>query len=261
MATRIVAVVLAGGAAGRLARHEPEEPKALVPFGDVPLVAWVLRALQASRVVERLVVVGPDDVGRLARTIVPAERLGCVMGGERLADSLALGLGAASALDPERLLVVTADLPWLTGAQIDAFVRTAPDADLVYTAVERAAMERAFPRQERTYARVAGRDLTGGNVLLLRPAVVPALLPLVDRAYRARKSPFALAALLGWDLALRLLLRRLTIAAAERRVSRLLNATARVVLDVDPAIAADVDRPEHLAFRPPEEGPAVGENA
>lgn len=261
MATRVVAVVLAGGAAGRLAAYGPVESKALVPFGDAPLVAWVLRALTSSRVVERIVVVGPEGVGRVARAIVPSERLACVMAGDRLVDSLALGFGAASALAPGRVLVATADLPWLTGGQIDAFVRGAPDADLVYTAVERSAMERAFPRQERTYARVSGRELTGGNVLLVRPSVVPALLPIVDRAYRARKNPLALAALLGWDLAFRLLVRRLSVAAAERRVSRLLNAPARVVLDADPAIAADVDRPEHLAFRPPEEGPAVGEIA
>lgn len=261
MATRIVAVVLAGGAAGRLQLHGPTEPKALVPFAGVPLVSWVLRALQASEIAERIVVVGPEGVGRVAQAIVPPGRLSCVMGGDRLADSVALGLGAASALGPDRVLLATADLPWLTGASVDAFVRSAPEADLVYTAVERAEMERSFPQQERTYARVSGRHLTGGNVMLLRPSVVPALLPIADRAYRARKNPFALAALLGWDLALRLLVRRLSVAAAERRVSRLLNASARVVLDADPALAADVDRPEHLAFRPPEEGPAVGEIA
>lgn len=261
MATRIVAVVLAGGAAGRLATHDPVESKSLVSFSDAPLIAWVLRALSSSRSVERIVVVGPEGAKRVARAIVPPERLACVMAGDRLTDSLALGFGAASAFAPGRVFVATADVPWITGAQIDAFVRGAPDAALVYAAVERSAMERAFPAQERTYACVSGRELTGGNVLLVRPSVVPALLPLVDRAYRSRKNPLALAALLGWDLAFRLLVRRLSVPAAERRVSHLLNAPARVVLDADPAFAADVDRPEHLAFRPPEEGPAVGEIA
>lgn len=259
MATELAAVVLAGGPSDGLANRTGVDTKAHVRFGDRPLVAWVLGALAESTSVDAVVLVVPDS----SAAPLPVDSLqGAVRvpSGDRMVDSLALGLGAASTFEPKRIMLVSADLPWLTGAGVDAFIAEAPAADLVYPVVTRQVMEESFPGQKRTYAHLHEGAFTGGNLMLLRPGIVPNLLPLADRVYRARKNPLALASLIGWDLILPLLARTLSIEAAEQRISALLGGSARAHVSRDSALAADIDRPEHLSYAPPHEGTVVGEH-
>ena len=172
----ITAVVLAGGEAGdRMAADAGVEAKALVPVAGKPMGAYVLEALRGCAPVGRIVYVGPVNV-RL-RGLYDVS----VPGGRRLVDSLALGAGAALALAPEaRLLVLTADIPWVTSDGLAALIEAVPDADLVYPAVTEAASSAQFPHQRRTFARLREGRLTGGNAVLIAPAAVPKLLPLLD---------------------------------------------------------------------------------
>ena len=191
---RLVAIVLAGGDRDdRLARSVGAPSKALVPLRDAPMGAYVATALRASGVVDDVVWVGPTDgwVRRLVDVALPA--------GNRLVDSLTLGLGAAMGRDPSaRYLIVTADVPWWDADGVRAFVQRAPVADLVYPVVAEATALARFPDQKRTFVRLADGRFTGGNAVLLASDAVPALLPFVDLAYEARKHPFALARRVGW---------------------------------------------------------------
>ncbi len=240
--TSVTAVVLAGGEPGdRLAREAGVEAKALVPLGDRPMGAYVLEALRACPAVGRIVYVGPVNVRLrgLYDVTVPA--------GARLVDSLAIGLGAGLAQGARaRLLVLTADIPWVTGEVFSRFIAQAPAADLVYPAVLRRAAEEQFPHQRRTYARLREGALTGGNAVLLEPSAVGPLLPWIDRVFRARKNPLALAGIVGPSVLLALLARRASIEMLERRVSRLVGITARAHLSNDASLSADVDRPAHV---------------
>lgn len=239
----VTAVVLGGGDdADRMASEAGVEAKALVPLGGKPMGAYVLEALRGAGAVERIVYVGPVNVRLrgLYDVAVPA--------GERLVDSLSLGLGAALAQGRDaRLLVLTADIPWVSPEGISAFIASAPEADLVYPAVTEAASTAQFPHHKRTYARLREGRLTGGNAVLLAPAAVPKLLPLMDRAYRARKNPLALAGLFGLDVLIAVLTGRAAIASLERRLERISGIRARAFVTEDAALAADVDRPSHLA--------------
>lgn len=259
MATELAAVVLAGGTSDGLANRTGVDTKANVRFGDRPLVAWVLAALAESDTVDAVVLVAPDSD---ARPLPPDALQGAVRvpAGDRMVDSLALGLGAASTFEPKRIVLVSADLPWLTPAGVDAFLARAPEADLVYPVVSRDVMEASFSGQKRTYAHLREGAFTGGNLMLLRPGIVPNLLPLADRVYRARKNPLALASLIGWDLIIPLIARTLSIEAAEQRISALLGGSVRAHVSTDAALAADIDRPEHLSYAPPPAGTAVGEH-
>lgn len=245
----VVAVVLAGGDAGdRLAADAGVEAKALLPLGDRPLGAYVLEALRASGVISKVFYVGPTN-GRLAGLYDVA-----LPGGARMVDSLSLGLGAAlTEAAGERLLLLGADIPWVTGEMIERFVRgaaaaTTPQgpASLVYPVVTEAAARSQFPHQERTYARLRNGRFTGGNLVLLRREVVPRLLPQIDRVFRARKNPFALAGIVGVDVLLALALGRADIARLERRVGEILGAPVRALVTEDAALAADVDTPAQL---------------
>lgn len=246
----VTAVVLAGGdVTDRIARDAGVVAKALLPIGNRPMGAYVLEALRASSSVGTIVYVGVTTPQFAPYYDVR------VVAGERFVDSLALGLGAATAVtgaDPDaRLLLLGADVPWVSAAIVDRFVAAAeglaqPAPDLVYPVVPRDAAEAQFPYQHRTFVRLRDGSFTGGNLVLVRASLVPRLLPLIDRVYRARKNPALLAAIVGWDVLLSLATGTATIARLERRVGALLRASARALVTQDAAIAADVDRPAHV---------------
>ncbi len=247
----LVAVVLAGGGpSDRLAREVGAPSKALVPLGNRALGEFVLAALRASAVVDKIVLVG--DIHGHFEGLFDVN----IPGGHRLVDSLALGLGAALAQPGagERVLVVTADVPWLTGEVVARFVAAASDllgpdglpAQLVYPIVNEADAKAQFPDQSRTYARLVDGRFTGGNLVLMRRGAVPALLALIDRVFSNRKNPLALAGTVGFGTLVRFVLGRAKISGLEDRVSTLLGVSARALPMSDACVAADVDKPAHL---------------
>lgn len=243
MTEQAIAVILAGGGANDpLAQHAGVPTKAHLPLDGKPMVGYVIAALRASRYVGPLVYVGepPPELAAQLNSCVPA--------GQRFVDSLQAGCEAALALavPGQRLLLVTGDLPWLTAEAVDHLLTQAPTAALVYTIVAKATAEAQFPGQARTYARLRDGVYTGGNAVLATSEAIPLLLPLIERAFLARKRPLALAGLVGWGTLLRVALRLASLSELETRVSRLLGASARAFVTPYACIGADLDRPSQL---------------
>ena len=72
---------------------------------------------------------------------------------------------------------------------LDRFVADAPAAGLVYPEIPQAVAEARFPGQKRTYAAVREGRFTGGNMTLLTPEAVGALLTFIDRALQGPQKP------------------------------------------------------------------------
>lgn len=253
------AVVLAGGdGADRLARAAGVAAKALVPFGGRPLGAYVARALRASHGVRHLVWVGTGDPA------TAADADAHVTPGGRMVDSLALGLGAAEALagpPARRVLVVSADVPWLRGDDVDALLRAAPEeAELVYPVVSRAVLEARFPGTRRTWVRLREAAVTGGNLVLADADAWRRLLPWIERAGRARKRPWLLASMVGPLTWARLVAGRASRTDLERAVGRRVGVRAHAWLTDRPGVGQDLDHPEQWrrATPPVPDGAAEG---
>jgi molybdopterin-guanine dinucleotide biosynthesis protein A len=239
----VTAVVLAGGDPGdALAVAAGVPAKALLPVAGRPLAAYVLDALAGSGRVDEVVYVGPGELELAGYDLVR------LPSGRRFEDSFALGLGAALCRGATEVLLATADLPWLVPDAVARFVDGARStgAQVVYPVVSEADMARAFPEQRRTYVRLRDGRFTGGNLALLAAEAVPAVLPLIARAFGGRKDPLRLAALVGLGVLLRLVTGTATLAALEARVGRLLGVSARALPTEDASVAADVDRLDHL---------------
>ncbi len=239
----VVAVVLAGGSSDdALAVQAGVEAKALLPLAGKPMGSYVLEALRASSLVSACIYVGETTpaVAALATHCVPA--------GRTLADSLALGLGAAltEVKEGQRLLVVTADLPWLNTEALDHFISASPSADLVYPIISQAVAKEQFPQQKRTYVRLKEGKFTGGNLILLKSQIIPSLLPFINRVYHSRKNPFALAALVGFSVLVKFLLGRASLSELEQRVGQMLAAPVQAFVTPFASLGADVDKPSHL---------------
>ncbi|MGL4611118.1 MAG: NTP transferase domain-containing protein [Trueperaceae bacterium] len=236
----VSAIVLAGGR-DDLSRERGVASKALVLIEGQPMAYHILRALEGSASVNFTSYVGQSDPSflHLTNAVLPA--------GETMAATLALGAGAALAAHPQQpLLILSADVPWLTPHAIDTLVQNTPDVDLVYPIIPKNISEQQFPGQKRTYIKIAEGHFTGGNVIIVSVKMLPKLLKVLDLLYNARKNPIGLAKLFGVDIIIRLLLGRVTIAEVEGRAKKLLDAELKAWISHDASLGADVDKASHL---------------
>ena len=212
------AIVLAGGKEAWAERFGVGS-KALVPYRGRPMVEWVLEALYAAGLSPVYVGENPGLVPAPALTL--PDRGGLL---ENLEQALEHVEG--------RVLVATGDIPHLTEEAVRFVLDKAPEAALVYPIVPKEAVEARFPRTKRTYARLREGTFTGGNLLLLDKSLFREALPL--------------ARLVGWDVLLKLLLGRLSLAEVEARAQRILGVEARALVTPYPEVGVDVDREEDL---------------
>jgi hypothetical protein len=142
------------------------------------------------------------------------------------------------------VLVVTGDVPAITGEAIDDFVRQSLErnAEFAYAVVPREAMEAAFPGGKRTYIRMSEGSVTGGNVAILTPEVLSRNREFGQRLFETRKSAARMAQLLGARVVLGLMIGRLRPADLERRMGQLLYARCRAVFSEHAGIGMDVDK-------------------
>jgi hypothetical protein len=82
----------------------------------------------------------------------------------------------------------------------------------------------------------------------MRPRVFPSLERFIEQLGHARKNPLHLAKLFGWNVLLRFAIRRLTIAQAEERASRIIGARVRAVISPYAEIGVNVDRVSDIAL-------------
>lgn len=242
------ALILAGG--------EVKEKYRPTWQGLLPDGVWnrALLDLNGKTMLERVVAPVREAVaGRvLVAGDVPTPE-GCVAvpGGESMVDTILHGL-AALAPEEDHLLLVTADIPFVTADALRDLIDHAPDCDFVYPIVPAQLCFDAFPEMRRTTLRTAEGTFTGGNVVLVKPAFLRRNEVSIRHAYDQRKNLIKLAAMLGPGVVGRVLLSRavpgaLPIAAVERAVGRLLGgADVRAYISPHPGIGSDVDHPEDV---------------
>lgn len=126
------AIVVAAGAGQRMGAALP---KALLPLGGRPLVAWCLEALAASTDIGRIVLVVPRGHERESEMAIgaAAELHAIVPGGATRARSVQAGLAALPASE-ERVLVHDAARPLLTPALVEAVLAALSGVDGVIAA-------------------------------------------------------------------------------------------------------------------------------
>lgn len=236
----MIAAVLAGGQGGDLALAAGVEVKALIPVAGRPLVSRVVEALQGAQQIDEVVVIcSPGrplpDAAVLGARQVPAA-------GAEFSDSLR---AAAQEAGDGYVCLVTADLPALTPAAVDAVVKFALDsgADLTYTIVEAGVVSEAFPGTVRTTVRLREGRFTGGNVAVARAEVLLRSLARIESAFGRRKSIVGLTLLLGPMFLLRLAFGRPSVADAAARGEAILGCRVAVYASPHPEIGFDVDKP------------------
>ena len=255
----INAVILAGGTASEEIRAlTGVNNRALIPLAGRPMIDYVVDALAGSTSIEKILVVGNvPESGRY--DVVPDQG--------SLFDNLVAGLRAATPLpqplsppgkgaSSEYALVSTSDIPFLTSAAVDDFVRQASEraVDIAYPIVEMGAYRGRFGDMKRTTVKLREGEFTGGNLMLLRTEFIIGQPERIKAAYAARKDIFKLGLLLGPNVLFRLIVSQtlapsmLSLPAVEAAAARVLGpgSTVAAVATSYPEIGTDVDKPADI---------------
>lgn len=242
------AVILAGERPGgsKFSRELGLPASVLVGVAGKPALQRVVEALSGARWVAGGIVCGPAaDVWQtrpeLARLLagtsfqwLPPER-----------GPSASALAAVQRLDRFPVLLTAGDHALLTPAIVDQFCQRARQAggDAVIGLTPYATVRKAFPESRRTVQCYRDGVFCGTNLYaLLQPRGVAAL-SFWQSVEAWRKQPWKIAAGLGYGFLLRYLLRRVRLAEALQRLSRVTGCRVNHVLVDDPRSAVDVDSP------------------
>lgn len=239
----ISAVILAGGEApaemqatyGVRARHE-------ITFRGRKMLDIVVDAM--SVVSDEVIVVGADaPAGARSARSVP--------GGRTFFESFKAGLDAAT---HHHVLMASADLPFLTSASAEDFLRRADHAAaLNYAIVSMELAEKAYPGMGRTKLALREGSFTGGNLFLMNRLLLHRAMPKIEQMYQARKSPVKLAQIVGVGTLFAMIRAKIapqsvSIADFERLISGAMGEMVRAVPTEYPEIAADIDNSGQVAW-------------
>ena len=237
------AIVLAGAKNdGKLHSEAAVDYEAAIDIGGRVMVDYVLSALRECTDIGRIMMVGPAALGEMITTagVEMAEAGGSMI------ENIRIGIDS---LQPTRkVLLVTSDIPLITKVGIQDFLQRceAVSADLYYPVVAREINERMYPGVHRTYVHVTEGVFTGGNMVLMEPAVVRQGHELIEKAIEMRKKPWKLAQLMGPYFLCKLLVNKLSIKEIEKRVSVVLGFRGIGVISPFPEVGIDVDKPSDL---------------
>jgi molybdopterin-guanine dinucleotide biosynthesis protein A len=250
---QVDAVVLAGGLNSDSLRAScGYEKEALITIGNRPMVEYVVNALKHTPQVGRIVVAGHRD--DLTSIFGSDPSLIISDSGPSSVATLQKGLETLQAKTPDHsqtqrmVIVTTGDIPMITPEAIDDFLHLCQKrkGDLYYPVVTRENSECKYPGVIRTYVRLREGQFTGGNLILVDPAIVAQCSAMADRIVQRRKNPLALCKLLGWRFVMKFLFRTLNLAEVEDKVSNMMGIKGVAVISSYAEVGVDVDKPGDL---------------
>jgi GTP:adenosylcobinamide-phosphate guanylyltransferase len=240
------AIVTAGGI------PLPEEPlypatqgnsKAMLDIAGKPMIQWVLDALDQSKNIDRVIIVGLTEKSNVKcrKPVFFVSNQGKMVENLRAGAEKALEINKKA----EYALIVSSDIPGITGEMVDWVVDTAMQTreDVYYNVIQREVMEKRYPDCKRTWTKLKDMEVCGGDMNVGRLGMmVGDENELWDKITDARKSPLKQAALIGFGTAFSLLLGKLTLKKAEESIMSRLNITGRAIVCPYAEVGMDVDK-------------------
>ena len=243
------AIVTAGGI------PQPGEPlyeytqgksKALLDVAGKPMIQWVLDALDQATTVERVIIMGlPENSGVTGAKIV------CYMPNyEDMVENIKEGTKEVMRINPEarHVLIVSSDIPGITGEMMDWVVTTAleTDDDAYYNVIPREVMEKRFPASKRSYIHLKGMEICGGDTNVVATRMVTQNDEIWKKLVGARKNALKQAALLGFDTLILLFFRLVDLDGGIKKVSKRLHIKGRAIVCPYAEVGMDIDKPHQL---------------
>lgn len=244
------AILLAGGVPAPdspLYPYTEGKNKATLEIGGKPMLQWVIEALEGSSSIDSVVVVGCEeyqDKFELSKPVyfIPAR-------GDLLTN-FQIGADALIKINPEAdaVAIVSSDIPMLSPASVDWVVNKSleTDNDLYYCVIDQKTMEARFPESGRSYTRLKDINVCGGDLSVVKLSLYTSNSEFWGKIIRARKSSFRQAALIGIDILLLLVFRRLTFNEIVQKITRRLKIKGQGLICPYAELGMDIDKPRQL---------------
>lgn len=250
----LTVLVLAGARPGQdpVAEAVGVSIKVLAPVGGMPMVARVLKTLEASYLVAQRVLCGPSwgvvQEQTFLRDLVEKGKVRWIA--PQQGPSLSVKGFLEQFPQDLPLLVTTADHALLTVEMVEYFLREASRAqvDVAVALVPYSVVAEAYPQSKRTVIRFRGGGYCGCNMFLLGNSKAEKLVEFWTQVERERKRPLRLIRRLGWLMLIRYVLGVLSLADALRELSQRMGLSIKEIILPFPEAAIDVDTPEDLAL-------------
>ncbi len=244
---QMTAIVLAGdrSKADSLIHHSEADCKALIDIDGTPMVRRVLAALSQSRVVQKVLLAGPqrDETA----TDAPLQEMidsGEVGWREPESSPSTSAFNAMQSIDPEEpILLTTADHPLLTAEMVDAFGRQslADDVDVTVGLAPYALVTEAYPGIKKTVLKFSDGEFCGCNLFAFLTPEGRRAASFWRKIEQERKKPLLVIGLLGWWTVIRYRLGMLPLEEALAKLSKRLGLRMRAVILPYANAAIDVD--------------------
>ena len=245
----INALILAGAPNnGKLAASSDKEFEALIDINGKPLLQYVLNGLLESSKVDEIVVVCPVIVSEKFVEEKEYSKVKFVASKDDLIDNFMLGLGSFE--QSKMALVLTSDIPFIRGKDIDTFIDQCSEegVEVFYPLISKDKLESRFPGASRTYFKIREGLFTAGNIFYVEPEIVFSRQGLLKKAFELRKNPAGLVSLLGAGLIFKYLSGKLSIIDIENKVKDSFNIVGKGLITDVTSIGMDIDKPEDLAL-------------
>ncbi|MFZ2330675.1 MAG: nucleotidyltransferase family protein, partial [Atribacterota bacterium] len=142
------ALILAGKKdTGKLENCTKLSNKALLMFNEIPMVEYVVNALLESKLIDDIVVVGPEyDLTPFLEKKVTK----ILESTDSIIDNVQIGLDYLN--DDGKILLLTSDIPLITGEIIDRFIKKCEqhDAFFYYPIITRETILKKYPETIRS---------------------------------------------------------------------------------------------------------------
>jgi GTP:adenosylcobinamide-phosphate guanylyltransferase len=243
------AIVTAGGI------PQPGEPlyeytlgasKAMLDVAGKPMIQWVMDALEGAETVDGIVIIGLPPESEIVSTKVIAR----IPNQGGMVDNIRTGVNKVLDLKPgaRHVLVVSSDIPTITAEIVNWVVKAAIETDLdaYYNVIPREVMEKRFPGSKRSYTRLRGLEICGGDMNLIKTSLVTQNDELWNKLVAARKSALKQAALIGYDTLFLLFFRLVDLDGAVKKATKRLHLTGKAILCPYAEVGMDVDKPFQL---------------
>lgn len=192
--------------------------------------------------------VGPvTQVGGTAATGIRAH----LPGGKNFIDSMQTAVSAASA---DRIVLVAADMPFVTPAAAKDLITHAPlTADVVYPIISTRLLTGIYGELPRTTLRLKEGTFTGGNAFLMNREFLVGAMPRVQSLYDNRKNVLKLVRTLGFGTVFAVLKAKInpkwtSLAEFERRIGAIAGGNLAAYQTPFAELGVDVDNSGQYAW-------------
>lgn len=234
------ALILAGKKdAGQLEENSNITNKALLMINEIPMVEYVVNALLEAKLVDDIVVVGPEYdlipfIGKKVKKILDST--------DSIIENIRIGLEYFS--DKSKILLLTSDIPLISGEIIDRFINKCEqyEALFYYPIISKEAIIKKYPETKRSYAVLKEGTFCGGNIAVFSKPLFDRNERLLNELYVKRKDIKKYARLLGIKILIKYFLKTLTIKEVEERASRIAGYKVKGIIIDDPEVMIDLDK-------------------